>query len=113
MEAVEKSDLHASAVQIVRVNNFAAITALWKKAGFGQVDSCFAPNPGVFASASNMFGSAGIFFKRQLRDLYVFPIARIAYDFLLHRLDTGCPPALFGRGCSAFLRGASRPAPSF
>jgi hypothetical protein len=135
MKAFEKPDLHASAVQIVRMNNFAAITALCKEAGFGQPDSCLAPNLCILVSASNIFGSAGIFFERQLLYLYAFPVVRFAYDFvmgasisqdqvgfqfgelgisrLLHRLGADCLPNLFGGDRSMFLCGASRQAPDF
>ena len=135
MEAVEKPDMHASAVRIVRMNSFAAITALWKKLDLARIDGCLAPNHRIFVSTSNISGSAGIDCRRQLRDLYAFPAARIAYDFvwgasippclagfrfgkfriirLLYKLGADCLPALFGRGCPVFLRGVSRPAPGF
>jgi hypothetical protein len=135
MESFDKPDLLASEVQIVLMNNFAAIAALCKKVGFGHLDSCPAPNLCIFVYASNIFGSVGIFFERQLLYLYAFPVVRFAYDFvmgasisryqtgfqfgepgitrLLHRLDADCLPKLFGGDRSMFLCGASRQAPDF
>jgi hypothetical protein len=135
MGAFENSDLHASAMQIVCINYFAAITALWKKAGFGQPECYLAPKPYFFVSISNIFGLASIFFERQLRDLFASPVARVAYDSvrgasipqyqprfqfgelrlvcLWHRLDADCLPVVLGHSYSGFLRGTSRQAPNF
>jgi hypothetical protein len=132
MGAIEYSDLHASAVQLVRVNYFAAITAPWQKAGFGLSKSFLAPKPHYFVSTPNIFGLAGIFFKRQLRDLFANPVTRVAYDssrgaaipqYQLRfqfgelrsacRLDAECQPAVLGHGCSGSLRGASRRTSNF
>jgi hypothetical protein len=133
MGAFENPDLHASAVQLVRINYFAAITAAWKKTGFGQPDSYPAPKPHFFVAASNIFGLAGILFKRQLCVLLASPAARVAYDTgrgasipqyqarfqlprivcLWHRLDADCLSAVLCQACSVLLHGASRQAPNF
>lgn len=135
MGAFENPDLHASAVQFVRINYFAAITAAWKKTGFGRPDSYLAPKPHFFVSASNIFGLASILFKQQLCDLLASPVARVAYDSvrdasipqyqtrfqlgelrivrLWHGLDADRLPAVLCHGCSVFLHGASRQAPNF
>lgn len=107
----ENPDLHASAVQTVRINYFAAITAVWKKTGFGQPDRYHAPEPHFFVSSPALIellairpgyqkiivrppvmsiaGLASIFFKRQLCDLFASLVERGAYG---HVKSTSIPP---------------------
>jgi hypothetical protein len=135
MGAIEYSDLHASAAQTVCINHFAAITAPWKKAGFGRSEGFLAPEPHYFVFKPDIFGLAGIFFKRQLRDLFACPVTRAACDpsrgaaipryrfrfqfgefrtaCLWHRLDADCLPVALGHGCSGSLRGTSRRTSNF
>jgi hypothetical protein len=133
MEAFEKPKLHASAAQNARMNDFAAITALRNQNCFGQSGSYPASKPLFFVFASNLSGPTGIYFKRQLRDLYSPRIVRVAFYFvrntsikhylacfrfgglyilrLLHRLGADCLPALLGHNCRVFPSGVPLQAP--
>jgi hypothetical protein len=80
MGAFENPELPESAVKSVRINYVSAFTAIWERSGFGQPDSYLATEPHLNVYTSKKWGAAKILFKQQLRDLFAFPEARVAYD---------------------------------
>jgi hypothetical protein len=135
MGAFENPELPESAVKSVRIHYVSAFTAIWKKSCFGQLGGYPAPEPHLYAYTPKKRGAAGIFFRQQLRGLFAFPEARVAYHSVTGAsIQRDQPRSLFvdrwhdrrwfglgadwlavvlGNGCSAILRRTSRLIPNF